>query len=468
MKKAINLLKGDTKGAETDYRDAMPINVSAVLKPMFGADGYMLQQQGLTQYAAGVGIDRGGIYNERLSRHFRVSGSNFVTVGRTGVVTDLGNISGIDTASLPYSFTTQGILASGRFYLYSISAGLSSYTDTDIGVPIDCVWVDGYYFFTDGEYIYHTDINDETAIDPLKFATSEFSPDPTYGLAKTTDNKVVVFNRYSTEYFVNDASSNFSFQRLATRALKIGIVGTHCKCEMLDKFWIMGGRKEESVSIHYFTVGSITNVASREVDKLIANYTEIELSSVVLEPRVINGYPYLIVHLPNETLLYSAKVGAAVGHENAWSIIKSDVVGNDQWRGKHGVFDPKRGEWVYGDKIDGRIGYLDDLVATQYGDIVECVLNTPFDYIDTASIDELEIETIAGFTTTEDASVFVSLTYNGVTHGTEHSIQYGGPSEYGKRFIARRMGYIRDWFSLKLRWASRSRMAFSRAMIDYG
>ena len=55
-------------------------------------------------------------------------------------------------------------------------------TDSDLGDPIDGVWVDSYYFLTDGEYIYHTDITDETSIDPLKYATAEFMPDPSLGL----------------------------------------------------------------------------------------------------------------------------------------------------------------------------------------------------------------------------------------------------------------------------------------------
>ena len=55
----INFIKGDKHGSETDYRDALPVNMSGVVRPMFGAAGYMLQQPGLTQYATGSGVDRG-------------------------------------------------------------------------------------------------------------------------------------------------------------------------------------------------------------------------------------------------------------------------------------------------------------------------------------------------------------------------------------------------------------------------
>ena len=64
--------------------------------------------------------------------------------------------------------------------------------------------------------------------------------------------------------------------------------------------------------------------------------------------------------------------------------------------------------------------------------------------------------------------MFVSLTYDGVSYGTEYIEEYGMINEYGKRFIVRRLGYVRDWFGMKLRGASRSRMAFARGFIEHG
>ncbi len=502
----LTLIKGDKHGSETDYRDYLPENMSGIMRPVFGAQGYMLQQPGLTKYGEGIGIDRGGLWNERLEQHFRVSGNSFIKVSAAGASTVIGAISGLDTASLPYSFNTQGIVADGRFWL-SDGLTLTEVTDPDLGDPIDATWIDGYYFFTDGENLYHTDIADETQIDPLKFATAEFSPDPTLGVGKTVDNKAIAFGRYSIEYFANRASENFAFTRIASRALKSGIVGTHCKCEMMNQWFIMGGRKEENVSIHAVGVGSTNKIASREVDKIIGQYSEAELTSAVLEARVEDNYHYLIVHLPNEVLLWNAEVAQAAGTQNAWSILKSDVEGNAPWRAKFGLFEPRLGKWVYGDKIDNTLGILDETVATHYGELAEWLLYTPFTYLDSLSIDELEIETIPGFAPPpefqriqqytvqcgealaqcgeptaqcgefvirsvpidgDDATVFISLTYNGVTHGSEWTKAYGKSGDYGARFIVRRLGYVSDWVGVKMRGASRSRMAFSRAMLEVG
>jgi len=469
--KIITFVKGDKSGSETDYRDYLPINMTGVVRPMFDAQGYMIEYYGLTQFGDGFGVDRGGVWNERLENHFRLSGTDFIEVDQNGVSNSLGTILGADTASLPYSFETQGIVADGKFYLYDPVNGFRQGNDPDIRVPIDGVWIDGYYCLTDGDVLYHTEIVAGTPIEdsiaPLALATAEFSPDPTVGVGKTTDNKWIAFNRYSIEFFTNVGGETFAFQRLPTRALKSGLVATHAKTEVNGTWFFVGGAKNESIGVHVMGAGSTQRISTREVEKVLKKYTESELSEVVLEGYELDGYTHLILHLPNEVLLFNFTLSQAAGIEQSWSILKSGLESED-WIGKHLIFEPRVGLWVLGDKSSGRLGFLDENSAEQYGEIQEWYLYTPYIYSESASIDELEIETIAGFTPNKDATVFISTTYDGISHSQEHSIEYGLPTEYKKRFIVYRLGYVNDWFAFRLRGASRSRMIFSRAFINYG
>ena len=84
------------------------------------------------------------------------------------------------------------------------------------------------------------------------------------------------------------------------------------------------------------------------------------------------------------------------------------------------------------------------------------------------SIDEIEAFTIPGFNDASDATVMFSMTYDGVTHSMEQSLNYGLPSAYGQRFIAYRLGYVDDWFAFKFRWATTARMCFSLLKVTYG
>jgi len=468
MEANLDLIKGDKIGGETDYRDALPVNMVGIIRSILGAIGYMLQIPGLTQYGLGQGIDRGGLWNERQENLYRISGQKLISVDSSGNIAVLGAIPGTDTASLPYSFNTQGIIANGRFYLYSPAGGLNEVTDPDLGSPIDGTWINQVYFMTDGEFLFHTDINDESSIDPLKVATSEYSPDPTLGVGKTQDNKAIAFNRYTIEYFIDRASENFAYTRVESRAIKIGIVGTHCKAEAGGRWHILGGRKEEAVSVHVIGVGDAIKIATREIDKIIGGYTETELSTSVLESYEEDGYTFLVVHLPNHSLIFNETLAKKQGIDQAWSIAKTDTIGDLPWRAKHLAFDPRQGVWVCGDKRDNKLGILDETVATHYDDIAEWILFTPFFFFDCMSIDEIEIETLPGHTGSVDATVFISLTYNGVTYGKEWSEMYGLPSDYNKQFIIRRLGHAPDWAGVKLRGATRSRMAFGRAKMTYG
>ncbi len=463
----LTFIKGDKRSANTDYRDNLPVNMYAVARPILGADGYMIQAPGLTKVADGYGIDRGAHWNDKQSALFRVSGNRLVKMV-DGAAVSVGTVAGSGTVSMDHSFNTQAVVADGRFYLYDETSGFREVNDADLGNPIDVVWVDGYYFFTDGEFIYHTDITNEASIDPLKFATAEFIPDFTYGVAKTDDNKVMVFGRYSIEYFINAATDNFAFQRVPSRSMKLGIVGTHCKTEVGNKTYVLGGRKEDAVSLHAIGVGSSTKLSTREVDKVIAQYTETELESAVLESFELDASTFVVVHLPNETLVFNETVAQLTGVDFAWSIYKSDVVGDTQWRAKHIEFDPFAGQWSVGDKQNANIGYIDNTVGTHYGELAEWLLYTPFVYLEDQSIDELDIEIVPGFSATDDATVFLSMSYNGVTFGREWVEAYSSPNDYNARFIVRRLGYVDNWTGFKLRGASRSRMAFSRGVLIHG
>ncbi len=462
----VPLIKGRKVSINTDYRDALPVNMYAVPEKILKAPGYMLCYPGLASFATGQGIDRGGMYNERLINHFRVSGTDLVEVSSTGAVSVLGTIPSTEQVAMPYSFNTQAIIGNDSMYLYDPTLGFREVTDVHLGDPIDGVWVDGYYFLTDGENIYHTDISDESSIDPLKFATAEFMPDPSLGLGKTRDNKVIVFGRFSTEYFVNAATANFAFQRLETRAQKIGIVATHAKCETSDGWYLTGGHRDEAISVYLLGIGESSKISTREIDDILAQYTEPQLSDMRMECRSEKDISLVIVHLPNETLCYNRTAAEKFGNEYAWTILKTMSNTSEKYGGINGVFDSRLSEWIYGDTLSTKIGKLDNDVFTYYTNIEEWYLYSPLLKLETMSIDKLEMETLPGNASDSDATVAFSVTQDGITYGMEWFELYGQNLDRDQRFIMRRLGYIRDWIGFRFRGATKSRMSFASLDIE--
>jgi len=456
----IPIINGDKTKSDVDYFDAMPVNMIAVQRDVLGSTGFLYSHDGVDLLATGQGIDRGALYNERMGKHLRVSGEKLVNVvGGTASV--IGDIPGADYVSMDYSFNSVGIVAAGRMFLYSGTA-LTEVTDPDLGSPISMCWIDGYYFMTDGENLYHTDITNEASIDPLKFATSELSPDPTLAVGRTQDNLVVVFNRYTTEYFINEANEQFAFSRLNQKAVSVGIVGTHCWCEMGGDIYILGGAKKAQVSLMILGAGQAVSVSTRSVDKVIASYTETQLARCKIECRVEHGDELIYVHLPDDTLCFNNAIAKKFGLNSAWSYLKS---GQNEWRCINGVRDPLQNKWVYGDKIDNKIGALNSSSAAQYGEPVHSEFYTPLIPIESLSINSIEINTIPGFSVT-DESLFVSTTRDGHYYSQEWSKEVTVNANYNDRYIVWRLAYVRKNIGLKFRSLNKSKLNVSGLIAD--
>jgi len=96
------------------------------------------------------------------------------------------------------------------------------------------------------------------------------------------------------------------------------------------------------------------------------------------------------------------------------------------------------------------------------------LLYPPFLKLETASIDEIDIETLPGNAPDHDATVALSQTSDGLAYSQEWWQLYGDNFDYNQRFVIYRVGYVADWVGFKLRGATKSRMSFAGLKITYG
>ena len=460
----VSLLRGDKVDNNTDYRDSLPVNYYAVMRDIYGVKGYFLNFYGLTSVGNGQGKSRGSIWVARpqFEGHYRVSGTSLIKIESDGAITVLGTIAGTGQASLTYSLNNLAIVADKRLYYYNPTDGVRQITDTDIGDIIDIVWADFRFIATDGEFIFQSNIADEEAYEPLDFIGSDFQPDKIWGVGLNEDNELIAFNAFTTEYFFNAGTDNFSYARIPLKAVKSGIVGTHCKIEYKDQWFSLSRRANTQPQFTIIQSGSSDSITTREIEKVLAKYTDEQLSKTTLDFFVKDSIVWFIAHLPNETLAFNHTLSKAFGVDYAWSILKSDVLGDKTFRGKDFTYDPNKKEWIGGDKATNDLGFLDDSVCTQYGEIVEGLLYTPDLDLEALSIDKIEIETIPGIAPDNDATVFISRSDDLRVDGSEWTAIYGSNLNYNQRFIIRRMGYVRNKVSFRLRTASRARMSFAK------
>ena len=468
MKTRLPLLRG-TGHSNLDYIDKLPVNYIAVIKDIKGDAGYLLTHDGVDQFAEVSGIARGGYFNERFQKHFRVSGESLEEIGTDGSVKVIGLIPGREPCQFFSSFNTQAILADGRLFLYDNSS-LEEVKDPDFGFAISGTWFRGVYVFTDGQNIFETKVTDEYAFEGLSYVTSEFSNDPTQAVAQTENNQVVAFNRTSTEWFYfnpNNPVGTSVLSAVQGKSVKVGICGPNCKAEMSGYYFCLGSRPNESNMFYVMaSSGQIEKISTSHIDSLLENYTQTQLYNVYMETRVNDGSKLLIVHLPDLTLVYNHSVGAKFGADSAWSIVKSGV-NEDPWRCKFGVLDQRTGKWIYGDTKESKLGVLVSDKASQYGEPVESICYTPINYLEgNIVLQSITFQSIPGFSG-EPIDVFYSFSDDGVVYGRESSMKISSQHKYKRYVKARSNGLFKDLLAIKLRMISHYKEAVSGLEAEY-
>jgi len=455
----IPILSGIYTSGIGDFRVEYPRNMVPVIQKEGISDGYFRPADGIVALGAGPGIDRGAIsWNGLL---YRVMGTKLVSISSTNVVTVIGDVGGTNLVTFDYSFDYLAVASSGKFFLYKPATGLQQVTDVDLGTVLDFVWVDGYFMTTDGSYLVVTELNDPFSVNPLKYGSSEADPDPIVALMKVK-NEVYALNRNTIEVFNNVGGSLFPFQRVEGAQVQRGVVGTNACCLFMDTIAFLGGGRNESVGVWVISAGIAEKVSSREMDQILADYTEAELSLVHLESRVNKDFRQLYIHLPDQTLVFDGASTAKAGTP-VWYILTTSIVEKAEYRAQNFIWIYNR--WIVGDTKSVNFGYLTDTLSSHWGELNGWEFSTVIVYNESRGLifHELELIALTGNAIFgADPSIWTSYTEDGRTWSQERVCKAGLTGVRGKRLSWLRQGRMRQWRAQKFRGTSDAQLAIAR------
>ena len=455
----IPILNGIYADATADFRTSYPVNLVPVPKTQGISQGYLRPADGIVKQGDGPGADRGGV-NWR-GECYRIMGSAFVRVEASGAITVLGYVANDGKlATFDYSFDRLGIASSNALYYWNGST-LTQVTDPDLGAVIDLLWVDGYFMTTDGEFLVVTELTDPTAVNPLKYGSSEADPDEVKGLLKLR-NEVYALNRYTVEVFENVGGNLFPFQRIEGAIIPRGIIGTHAACVFDDKIAFLGSAKNEPVAVWIGINGDCAKISTREVDEILQGYEEQDLADVLLESRIDKGHTHLYVHLPDRTLVYDL-AATQILSEPVWFTLSSGIEGVARYRARNLIWAHER--WMVADPTGTAYGYLDGSTSTHYGDLVGWEFGTAVLYNEGrgAIIHELELVALPGRVAAgKDPVIWTSYSVDGETWSVERAAKCGKQGERNKRINWLQQGAMRHWRIQKFRGNSDAHLSFAR------
>jgi hypothetical protein len=458
----IPVLNGIYTDAVSDFRVSYPRNLVPVPVQQGISAGYLRPADGIVAEGdTGPGPTRAGIrWNDVLYRLMR---SKLVSIDSSGTITELGTVSGTTgQETMDYSFDHLAMSANGAFYLYD-GITLQQVTDADLGTVIDFIWVDGYFMTTDGTYLVVTELSDPFSVLPTKYGSSEVDPDPVQALLKL-DNEPHAVNRYTIEVFDNIGGTGFPFQRISGAMIERGAIGTHACCVFFDSIAFVGGGRNESISVWLGRNGNSVRIATREIDTVLSGYTEAELAAVLVESRVDKGHQHLLIHLPDQTLVYDAAASQVVG-EPVWFSLSSgtdpnvDVTYNA--RNLVWCYD----KWLVGDTDNGRVGYLSDAVSEHWGSQVAWQFGTMILYNEGngALVHELELVALTGHAALgTDSTIWTEYSDDGVTWSIPKSVQAGTRGQRTKRLVWLGQGALRHIRMQRFHGTSDARASFAR------
>lgn len=455
----IPILSGIYTDTLPDIRTAYPVNFQAVPKNSGVSAGFLRPAPGIEEMATGPGVDRGGIeWNGLL---YRVMGSKLVFVSTGGTVTELGDVGNDgQPVTLDYSFDRLGIRSNGNLFYWN-GATLTQVTDPDLGVVNDMLWVDGYWMTTDGEFLVVTELVDPTAVDPLKYGSSEADPDPILAIRKIR-NEVYALNRHTVEVFDNVGGELFPFARIEGAQIEKGTLGRNCTCVFLESLAFIGGGRNEQVSIYVAMNGNAQKVSTHEIDLLLEQYTEAELADSVLEARNQGSHQFLYVHLPDKTLMYDAGASEALG-QPVWTILQSGLNETGKYRAR--FFVRVYGRWICGDTQTAKLGFLVEDVSTHWGEKNRWEFSTLMVYNEGrgAIFHELELVALTGsYALGATPAITSSYSLDGLTWSTDRTISAGSNGQRGKRLVWFGQGYMRNWRVQRFQGTSDAHMSIAR------
>jgi len=460
----IPILSGIYTDEHSELRSSYPINLVPVPKDNGISQGYLRPADGIVQNGTGPGVGRGGInWNGRCHR---VMGTKLVGVGPSGntQVLGFGDLSGVEQVSMTYSFDRLAIAAGGKLYYWD-GATLSQVTDPDLGVVKDVIFIGGYFMTTDGTSIIVTELTDPFSVNPLKYGSSEADPDPIMALKKLR-NEVYAVNRYTIEVFDNVGGSLFPFQVVPGAQITKGCVGTHACCVYLDAIAFVGGGRNEPPGIYVGVNATATKISTQEVDTILATFTEDQLSKVVLEARIDRNNHYLLVHLPDRTLIFDGVAGEAAGGP-IWFVHVTAVSGFSQYRARNFVW--CYNQWLVSDPQSTAVGYMTQNVGSHWGQKVYWEFGTIIVYNNGNGVifTELELVCLPGRMILGDKpKVSTSYTLDGETWSQERYIGVSSRGDRNARLVWRKQGLTQNWRVQRFRGDSSARLSFIRLEVQ--
>lgn len=467
----IPLVFGDGRSRRTlDYTQNFPVNMVPVMREIKQAAGYMRSWYGLEKVADVAGRSRGVIYNTFDNNVYRVMGDTLYRGDNR-----LNSITGDKRCSMAYSRTSIAVATAGAMQLYLYDGTIKTITNWPAssanptsynwGQVQDVVRLRGRYIWSqaNSDTFWITDIEDESHPDREAAAyRAESMPDGLLALRAWHDY-VLCFGSSTIEFFTLTGQSSQVFASQPSYMLNEGIAGQWCVAQYADTFAYLTGPASgvNTVKLMASSGAGSQDIGNKQVKEILAQYSASDLAGAVLESFATSDGQFLIVHLPNETLIYDGVASQGLGIQ-AWSVLKTGVASDIPYRAID--FCNEGSTVTCGDKLESWKGQISTTTSGQYGEDAEMILYTPIMNFALAVLTDLELDVSLG-AENPIKHIFVTASEDGMVYGTERLMRYDDRMRFNGRAHMLKVGRIRSNVTFRFRLVGQAPAYLSKCRV---
>lgn len=374
---------------------------------------------------------RGMIYMEDLEKLYTVHSSSCYKITSAGTATRIGTVPGTDTVQMSRNQKAdpEVIIKTDAGVQIIASDALSYVTDTDL--PADCItadYVGGYSVYGfENRVFYISSLNDAKLIDPLDFATFEQRGGKLVRVIEDNGELIGLCSSWM-EFWRDTGNADFPFEPIGFKSRGLKASNAVAKS---DNTLIFPGNDNNVYRLDNYNP---IVISSNEVSRLIQDDTAAEDMLGFAYDR--GGHAFSVFKGTDWTRAYDAST-------QTWHARQS--YGLDTWRAQHSV--KAFGKTLVGDKLTGKIFYLDSDTHTEGGDILLWkVISPPLHVFPNGAIlDAVHFDLATGYGTLSgqgsDPKVMLRVSKDGGnTFDQYRELELGITGDYKARVTARRLG----------------------------
>lgn len=371
-----------------------------------------------------------------------VSGNGAYKVDGQKTITSLGAVAG----SGPVSMASNGVqvfIASGLpSYLITLGTGaMTQITDPDFPGASSVAFVDGFFVFVEpsSARFWATGSYDGGAIDPLSFATAEYTPDQLVALL-VDHREIWLFGSGSIEVWFNSGGSGFPFERIAGAVIDQGCAAPLSIARADNSVFWLGNDADGSGIVWRANGYSPQRVSTHDLEHKLSSYGNIANAEAWTYQQ--DGHIFYVLNFPTQDVTWCYDIATGVWHERA--SYSSGDQSLHRHRGRcHAAFS---GLNLVGDYASNQIHILSLDAFKENSELIVRELISPHIRSGKRAFypeAEVRMESGVGLQSGQGADPQIMLQMSddgGRTWGSEHWRSFGRVGQHLHRVVWRRLG----------------------------